>query len=86
MSKTLISSDILNEFVESSVNYKEIGKVVEIRDHFLWERDGLERHRINVWMEEYIEAWDLIVKKIGHSFFVSFDRAEKRLNNKTVGV
>lgn len=84
MSKTSIPENILNEFIESKINYKEFGKVVDIRDSLLWDKDGLERHRINVWTEHHVDKWDIDIKKIGYSFFVSFDRKTKELVNKTI--
>jgi hypothetical protein len=80
-----IPNKILNEFVESKVGYKDLGKVTDIRQHFLWGRNNLDVYRINVWIEYCNERDNITAKKISHSFFVHFLKEEKILTDKTSG-
>lgn len=79
-----IPNNVLSEFVESKVGYNNLGNIVNTRCHFLWNKDNIERYRIDVWIEEYIKAWDLNIKKIGHSFFVHYNNETEEITDKTL--
>ena len=81
-SANTIPDTILNQFLESKI--RDTSDIVNSRCHFLWNRDSVERYRVDVWIEEYIQKWDLDVKKIGHSFFVHYDNKTQEITDKTV--
>lgn len=83
--KQTIPNKLLNEFVESKVGYKDIAKIVSIKCHFLWSRDGIDRYRINVWIGKHLDAEDLDVTNIGYSFFVHYDNDNETLEDHTIG-
>ena len=81
-STNAIPDGILKNFLE--YNVKKESKVVSTRSHFLWNRDNIERYRVDVWIEEYCEKFDLNIRKIGYSYFVHFDRDAEVLIDKTI--
>lgn len=68
----------LEEFLASRVTVKEGAKIYDIRDGFLWEIDGLQRFRIDVWVEEGER------RMIGSSFFVHYDKNKKVITDRTI--
>jgi hypothetical protein len=79
-----IPGNILNEFLESKLGYKELNSVINTRCHFLWSRNNVDRYRINVWIKEHLDVWDLDIQKIGYSFFVHYDNDSQTVEDKTV--
>lgn len=84
VSEKTIPGSVLTEFLESKLGYKDLNKVVNTRCHFLWGRDNVDRYRINVWIEEHLDVWDLDVQKIGYSFFVHYDKDSQVIEDKTI--
>ena len=82
-STNTVPNGILTNFLEYNIGFG-IDKVVDTRCHFLWNRDEIERYRIDVWVEEYCSKFDLYMKKIGYSYFVHFDRDAEVLIDKTI--
>lgn len=81
-SENTIPDTILNQFLETKI--RDTSDVVNSRCHFLWNRDNIERYRVDVWVEEYIQKWDLDVKKIGYSFFVHYNNETEEITDKTM--
>ena len=47
-----IPQDTLSEFLESSVNIRELANVLMVEDNYLWTKGDVNRHRVNVWMHQ----------------------------------
>lgn len=69
----------LEEFLAARVTVKDGAKICDIQDGFLWETEGLQRYRINVWLQK-----DSGEKVIGASFFVHYDKNKKVITDKTI--
>jgi hypothetical protein len=68
----------LEEFLAARVTVKEGAKIYDIRDGFLWEVEGVQRFRIDVWIEEGER------KMIGSSFFVHYEKNKKVITDRTI--
>lgn len=69
----------LEEFLSARVTVGQGAKIANITDGFLWESEGLQRYRINVWMLK-----DSGEQHIGASFFVHYDKNKKIITDKTL--
>ena len=79
-----LPQDILSEFLDKEISVREIPNVTRIRDNFLWEKNGVQRFRINVWVEERIEGRYCPKVYIKHSFFVQYNKESKQITDKTI--
>lgn len=76
--------DILSDFLEEKIKVRDIPNVYKIKDNFLWEKDGVQRYRINVWVEEYEDGRYCPKIYIKHSFFVRFNKETEQVVDKTI--
>jgi len=84
--KPVIPSDILLHFLENSMKLKDVSNVVQIKDEFLWGLGDYERHRVNVYIREYIDGDFCHRNLIGeYSWFLHYNRQENTIQDKTVG-
>lgn len=79
-----IQEEDLEHFVMNNIKKKDESKIDEIRQSFLWDRDGIERYRINVWTTNDSKDDIFKTKKIGYSFFVHFDVESGEIKDATV--
>ena len=85
--KNMIPEKELMSWVKENVNTDGI-EVIKIRDHFMWERGDVERHRVDVFEKYEIEGegefcW---TNRIGErSFFLHYHKAEKTITDRTEG-
>lgn len=76
--------DVLSDFLEEKIKVRDIPNVYRIKDNFLWEKNGVQRFRINVWVEEYQEGRYCPKIYIKHSFFVRFNKETEQVVDKTI--
>lgn len=76
-SKNVIPERILFNFVKYNLGFG-LKKAVRTDCNFLWNKEDLERYRIDVWTEEDCK------RKIGYSYFVHYDTKDEVLIDKTV--
>jgi hypothetical protein len=79
-----LPQDILDNFLAEEILVKEISNVSRIRDNFLWEKNNIQRFRINVWIEERVEGRYCPKVYIKHSFFVHYNKETKQITDKTI--
>ena len=77
-----IPVDILSEFLEEKVKVRDMPNVKKIDNNFLWEKNGTQRYRINVWVEEYQAGRYCPKVYIKYSFFVHYSASEGKVNSK----
>ena len=77
-----IPVDILSEFLEEKVKVRDMPNVKKIDNNFLWEKNGTQRYRINVWVEEYQAGRYYPKVYIKYSFFVHYSASEGKVNSK----
>ena len=82
--KPQLPADVLNEFLEQKIRISEVKNIHDIRCGFLWDRDGLQRYRINVWTETRVDGQYCSQFRITWSFFVHYDATSGVLVDKTV--
>jgi len=83
--KPTIPNDILKAFLDSHVTLGDAVNITQITDSFLWEKGGIERYRVNVWMKKEIEGAFCHRNYIGYSWFLEFNRKKQTLTDKTTG-
>lgn len=79
-----IPQDIFNDFLESKIKLSQVKNIKEIKCGFLWERQGLQRYRINIWQEEFENGQYCARFYIGHSWFVHYCTRTKKIIDKTI--
>jgi hypothetical protein len=85
--KNMIPEKELMSWIKENVNTDGI-EVIKIRDHFMWERGDVERHRVDVFEKYEIEGegefcW---TNRIGErSYFLHYHKAEKTITDCTTG-
>lgn len=67
-----IPYDLLQEFIQQKISNEDKRNVTNITAGFLWEISGIQRHRINVWMQEEVEESICPKNYIGYSWFVHY--------------
>jgi len=80
-----IPNDILKAFLDRHVTLGDAVNVTQVTDSFLWEKGGIERYRVNVWMKRDVEGQYCHHNYIGYSWFLEFNRKEQTLTDKTTG-
>jgi len=80
-----IDAQTMKSFLEGRLTLKEAVKVKNVEQCFLWNREGLERYRINVWMTKKYDG-DLIAEQIyiGKSYFLHYDSTTGEIEDKTI--
>jgi len=80
-----IDAQTMKSFLEDDLTLDEAVKVKNVEQCFLWDREGLERYRINIWMTKKYDG-DLIVEQsyIGKSYFLHYDSTTGEIENKTI--
>jgi hypothetical protein len=79
-----LPKEVFTKFLEDKISISEISNVCRVRDNFLWEKNGVQRFRINVWVEEYEELKYCPKVYIKHSFFVRYNKETKELTDHTI--
>jgi len=79
-----IPSEILESFLEDKIKLREMTNVKDVKCEFLWDRDGLQRYRINIWQEEYTDGQYCSRFYIGYSWFVHYCTRTKEITDKTI--
>jgi hypothetical protein len=82
--KPQIPQEILKDFLEDKIKLSEVKNIKEIKCGFLWDRDGLQRYRINIWQEEHKDGQYCSRFYIGHSWFVHYCTRTKEIVDKTI--
>jgi hypothetical protein len=82
--KPSIPKTVLQEFLESKIKLSQVKNIKEIKCGFLWDRDGLQRYRINIWQEEHKDGQYCSRFYIGHSWFVHYCTRTKEIVDKTI--
>ncbi len=82
--KPQIPQEILKDFLEDKIKLSEVKNIKEIKCGFLWDRDGLQRYRINIWQEEHKDGQYCARFYIGHSWFVHYCTRTKEVTDKTI--
>jgi hypothetical protein len=79
-----IPSDVLTSFLEKELTLNEAAKVYRVSHRFLWEKAGLERYRVNVWIRENINGGFCDSNRIIRSFFLCYDNESGDFSDKTL--
>jgi hypothetical protein len=85
--KPTIPTETLEKFLLEKIKTPR-SKINNIHVGFLWEVDGVERYRINIWTKEKSEDSLSLKDMIADSFFVHYNRKSDsivdftKLNNK----
>jgi hypothetical protein len=86
--KNVIPSDELLFWIENNVD-TDGAEIVLIRDGFLWDKGGIERHRLDIFEKYYPNGsgddfcWTNRIDE--RSFFLHYNREEKTITDKTTG-
>ncbi len=86
-SKNCIPANELLSWVEENVD-TDGANIIKIRDHYLWSRGDVERHRVDVFERYEVEGegefcW---TNKVGErSYFLHYHKAEKTITDRTTG-
>jgi len=83
--KPTIPNDILKAFLDRHVTVSDTVNITQVTDGFLWEKGGIERYRVNVWMKRDVEGQYCHDNYIGYTWFLQFDRDSETLTDKTTG-
>ena len=70
--KNEIPDKILKSFLNREIGLSELDNISKIRAAFLWDVEGVERYRIDVWQKTYHEDRIFPSVKIKYSFFVHY--------------
>ncbi len=79
-----IPQNTLSEFLESSVNIRELANVLMVEDNYLWTKGSVNRHRVNVWMQEYQDGKYCPRNYIGFSFFLQHNTESDTIKDLTI--
>ena len=83
----MIPEDELMFWIENNVDTSDVN-IIKVRDHFLWAKGDIERHRLDVFERYEIEGegefcWTNRIAE--RSFFLQYDKSTKTITDKTVG-
>ena len=67
-----IPDKILKSFLNREIGLSELDNISKIRAAFLWDVEGVERYRIDVWQKTYHKDRIFPSVKIKYSFFVHY--------------
>lgn len=79
-----IPQDTLSDFLESSMNIREVPNVLMVEDNYLWTKGSINRHRVNVWVQEYQDGKYCPRTYIGFSFFLQHDTESNTIKDLTI--
>ena len=80
-----IPNDILKAFLDRHVTVADTVNITQVTDGFLWEKGGIERYRVNVWMKRDVEGQYCHDNYIGYTWFLHYNREDQTLTDKTTG-
>ena len=78
-----IPRDILMEFLEEKIQISNVKDIAKINDGFAYEKNGIERYRIDVWIGKTVPNKFCREFNIEYSFWVHYDQA--KITDKTLG-
>lgn len=82
----VLPSEVMENFLNDKIKLDMLSNVFMVKSHFLWDSsDGIERYRINVWMEEDVEGLNFGRNYIGHSFFVKYNVKKNKILKDYIG-
>lgn len=85
--KSVIPEKQLLSWIDDNVDTSGV-EIIKVRDHYLWSRGDVERHRVDVFEKYEVEGegefcW---TNRIGErSYFLHYHKAEKTITDKTTG-
>lgn len=82
--KPTIPRQLLIDFLEEKMTLSSVANITDVKDHYLFEKNKVSRHRVNIWKQEIIP--DMFCKKnfIAYSFFLNYHLAEQMIIDKTI--
>ena len=85
--KKMIPEDELMFWIESNVDTAGVN-IVKVRDHFMWDKHGIERHRLDIFEKYEVEGegefcWTNRIDE--RSFFLHYDRSNATITDVTTG-
>ena len=83
--KPNIPNDILKAFLDRHVTISDAVNITQVSDGFLWEKGGIERYRVDVWMKRDVEGQYCHDNYIGYTWFLHYNRQDQTLTDKTTG-
>lgn len=83
--KPTIPNDILKAFLDRHVTISDAVNITQVSDGFLWEKGGIERYRVDVWMKRDVEGQYCHDNYIGYTWFLHYNRQDQTLTDKTTG-
>jgi hypothetical protein len=83
--KPEIPKKILKEFLEEQCKFSTLKDISDVKAGFLWEVDGIQRYRINIWKSTYEGGNFCPSTTIPYSWFVHYYPDEQMVVNKTTG-
>jgi hypothetical protein len=82
--KPQVPKEVLYNFLEDKIKISQVRNIKDVKCEFLWDRDGLQRYRINIWQEEYTDGQYCSRFFIGYSWFVHYCTRTKEITDKTI--
>lgn len=82
--KPKIPQDYLTSFIESKTTIAQAVYFSRTDCTFLWESGGIQRFRINIWVEKDTAGAIYPTTYIDQSFFVHYDKLTGEVIDKTV--
>lgn len=78
-----LPKELLNEFLERKCKISCMDNVTQVKAGFLFDKGGIERYRIDVWVTEPIPHMFTKRHFISHSWYVTYDQV--KITDKTLG-
>ena len=83
--KPTIPTEQVQEFLEGKLSLSTGARVTNIEAGYLWNQEGIEKYRINVWCEKRGDSDSLCVQVfIGGSYFVHYNRKDGTITDRTL--
>lgn len=82
--KPSIPKQILLDFLETKIKLSSVSNITNVKDHFLFEKNNVQRFRVNVWQTEIIPDMFCSKNFIGYSFFINYHKDEQMIIDKTI--
>ena len=74
---------ILNEFLKGKIDLPEGASLGQVNAGFLFDKNGIERYRIDVWVSEPLPHMFTKRHYIAHSWYVTYD--QEKITDRTLG-